>query len=185
MDTVGAATLATVLKQTRYGGAVAACGLAAGSDLPTTVLPHILRGREPARRGLGDGSRRGPGPGVGPARYRPAARHSWTRSRPSTASASCPTWPGRSWPGQVRGRRRRGRDRAVRMAPWQHILYSVESGVAHVVLNRPEKLNALGMGPGSNRVELAEALEAGRRGSGGRGDPGQRGRAARSARAAT
>src|SRR6202035_3966072 len=31
-------------KQTRYGGAVAACGLAAGSDLPTTVLPHILRG---------------------------------------------------------------------------------------------------------------------------------------------
>ena len=44
MDTVGAAPLATVLKQTRYGGAVAACGLAAGSDLPTTVLPHILRG---------------------------------------------------------------------------------------------------------------------------------------------
>ena len=45
------------------------------------------------------------------------------------------------------------------MAPWQHILYSVESGVAHVVLNRPERLNALGIGPGSNRVELAEALE--------------------------
>ena len=44
VDTVGAAPLATVLKQTRYGGAVAACGLAAGSDLPTTVLPHILRG---------------------------------------------------------------------------------------------------------------------------------------------
>jgi enoyl-CoA hydratase/carnithine racemase len=42
---------------------------------------------------------------------------------------------------------------------WQHILYTVESGVAHVVLNRPEKLNALGMGPGSNRVELVEALE--------------------------
>jgi enoyl-CoA hydratase/carnithine racemase len=42
---------------------------------------------------------------------------------------------------------------------WQHILSSVESGVAHVVLNRPEKLNALGMGPGSNRVELVEALE--------------------------
>jgi acrylyl-CoA reductase (NADPH) len=44
VDTVGATPLATVLKQTRYGGAVAACGLAAGSDLPTTVLPHILRG---------------------------------------------------------------------------------------------------------------------------------------------
>jgi len=42
---------------------------------------------------------------------------------------------------------------------WNHVLYSVERGVAHVVLNRPEKLNALGMGPGSNRVELVEALE--------------------------
>src|ERR1039458_3005932 len=42
---------------------------------------------------------------------------------------------------------------------WQYILYNVDSGVAHVVLNHPEKLNALGMGPGSNRVELAEALE--------------------------
>jgi enoyl-CoA hydratase/carnithine racemase len=45
------------------------------------------------------------------------------------------------------------------VARWQHILYRVESGVAHVVLNRPEKLNALGIGPGSNRVELAEAME--------------------------
>jgi acrylyl-CoA reductase (NADPH) len=41
--TVGSQTLATVLAQTRYGGAVAACGLAGGSDLPTTVLPFILR----------------------------------------------------------------------------------------------------------------------------------------------
>jgi acrylyl-CoA reductase (NADPH) len=32
------------LKQTRYGGSIAACGLAGGSDLPTTVLPFILRG---------------------------------------------------------------------------------------------------------------------------------------------
>src|ERR1700761_5620767 len=52
-----------------------------------------------------------------------------------------------------------GADRAVHTGTWQHILYRVESGVAHVVLNRPEKLNALGMGPGSNRVELAEAME--------------------------
>jgi acrylyl-CoA reductase (NADPH) len=44
LDTVGSTTLATVLKQTRYGGSVAACGLAGGSDLPTTVLPFILRG---------------------------------------------------------------------------------------------------------------------------------------------
>ena len=45
------------------------------------------------------------------------------------------------------------------VGPWQHILYGVDSGVAHVVLNRPEKLNALGIGPGSNRAELAEAME--------------------------
>jgi glucose-6-phosphate isomerase len=36
--------LANVLAQTRYGGVVAACGLAQGSDLPATVLPFILRG---------------------------------------------------------------------------------------------------------------------------------------------
>ncbi|MDQ6696724.1 MAG: oxidoreductase [Actinomycetota bacterium] len=43
VDTVGGQTLATVLAQTRYRGAVAACGLVGGSDLPTTVLPFILR----------------------------------------------------------------------------------------------------------------------------------------------
>ena len=37
-------TLANVLAQTRYGGAVAACGLAQGMDLPATVAPFILRG---------------------------------------------------------------------------------------------------------------------------------------------
>jgi acrylyl-CoA reductase (NADPH) len=35
--------LANALAQTRYGGAVAACGLAQGMDLPTTVMPFILR----------------------------------------------------------------------------------------------------------------------------------------------
>jgi acrylyl-CoA reductase (NADPH) len=44
VDAVGGATLATVLRQTATGGAVAACGLAGGADLPTTVLPFILRG---------------------------------------------------------------------------------------------------------------------------------------------
>lgn len=43
VDTVGSRTLANVLAATRYGGAVAACGLAGGSDLPATVLPFILR----------------------------------------------------------------------------------------------------------------------------------------------
>lgn len=44
VDAVGSHTLANVLAQTRYGGAVAACGLAQGADLPATVMPHILRG---------------------------------------------------------------------------------------------------------------------------------------------
>lgn len=44
IDSVGSGTLATVLSMTRYGGAVAACGLAGGTDLPTSVMPFILRG---------------------------------------------------------------------------------------------------------------------------------------------
>jgi len=44
VDTVGSTTLANVLAQTVYGGAVAACGLAGGADLPASVMPHILRG---------------------------------------------------------------------------------------------------------------------------------------------
>lgn len=44
VDTVGGGTLANVLSQIGYGGAVAACGLAQSSDLPTTVLPFIIRG---------------------------------------------------------------------------------------------------------------------------------------------
>ena len=43
VDTVGSHTLANALAQTRYGGTVAACGLAQGMDLPTTVMPFILR----------------------------------------------------------------------------------------------------------------------------------------------
>jgi acrylyl-CoA reductase (NADPH) len=44
IDTVGSTTLANVLSMTRYGGAIAACGLAGGMDLPATVAPFILRG---------------------------------------------------------------------------------------------------------------------------------------------
>jgi acrylyl-CoA reductase (NADPH) len=44
VDAVGSTTLANLLSMTRYGGAVAACGLAGGMDLPTTVAPFILRG---------------------------------------------------------------------------------------------------------------------------------------------
>jgi acrylyl-CoA reductase (NADPH) len=44
VDAVGSTTLANVLSMTKYGGSVAACGLAGGMDLPTTVAPFILRG---------------------------------------------------------------------------------------------------------------------------------------------
>lgn len=44
VDVVGSTTLANVLAMTRYGGAIAACGLAGGMDLPASVAPFILRG---------------------------------------------------------------------------------------------------------------------------------------------
>ncbi len=44
VDCVGSKILAAVIAQLNYGGAVAACGLAGGNDLPTSVLPFILRG---------------------------------------------------------------------------------------------------------------------------------------------
>jgi acrylyl-CoA reductase (NADPH) len=44
IDSVGSQTLANLLAMTKYRGAVAACGLAGGMDLPTSVAPFILRG---------------------------------------------------------------------------------------------------------------------------------------------
>jgi acrylyl-CoA reductase (NADPH) len=44
VDVAGSTVLANMLSMMRYGGAVAACGLAAGMDLPTSVAPFILRG---------------------------------------------------------------------------------------------------------------------------------------------
>ncbi len=44
IDAVGGATLATILTQLRYGASVAACGLVGGSDLPSSVIPFLLRG---------------------------------------------------------------------------------------------------------------------------------------------
>ena len=44
IDVAGSTTLANVLSQMNYGGTVAACGLAQGMDLPTSVAPFILRG---------------------------------------------------------------------------------------------------------------------------------------------
>ncbi|MET0219574.1 MAG: MDR family oxidoreductase [Tardiphaga sp.] len=44
IDSVGSTTLANLLSMTKYHGAIAACGLAAGMDLPSSVAPFILRG---------------------------------------------------------------------------------------------------------------------------------------------
>jgi acrylyl-CoA reductase (NADPH) len=44
IDSVGSTTLANLLSMTKYGGAISACGLAAGMDLPSSVAPFILRG---------------------------------------------------------------------------------------------------------------------------------------------
>jgi acrylyl-CoA reductase (NADPH) len=44
VDSVGSTTLANLLSMTKYNGAIAACGLAAGMDLPGSVAPFILRG---------------------------------------------------------------------------------------------------------------------------------------------
>jgi acrylyl-CoA reductase (NADPH) len=44
IDSVGGNTLANAIAQTNYGGTITACGLVGGSDLPTTVMPFILRG---------------------------------------------------------------------------------------------------------------------------------------------
>jgi len=44
IDAVGGTTLATILTQLKYRASVAACGLAGGNDLPTTVIPFLLRG---------------------------------------------------------------------------------------------------------------------------------------------
>ena len=44
IDSVGSFTLANACAATKYGGAVAACGLAQGADFPATVMPFILRG---------------------------------------------------------------------------------------------------------------------------------------------
>jgi len=44
VDSVGSATLANVLAQANYGAVITSCGLAQGADLPTTVMPFILRG---------------------------------------------------------------------------------------------------------------------------------------------
>jgi acrylyl-CoA reductase (NADPH) len=103
IDAVGGTTLATVLRQTAYCGAVAACGLAGGADLPTTVHPFILRGV----RLLGVDSSQAP------AERRARAWARIARDLPldvldglttEIALADVPAWSEKILAGQVRGR---------------------------------------------------------------------------------
>jgi acrylyl-CoA reductase (NADPH) len=103
VDAVGGAALGTVLRQTAYGGAVAACGLAGGTDLPVTVLPFILRGV----RLLGVDSVQAP---------RDRRERAWARVARDLSPelldsltteiplAEVPAWSERILAGQVRGR---------------------------------------------------------------------------------
>jgi acrylyl-CoA reductase (NADPH) len=103
VDAVGSAVLGSVLRQTAYGGAVAACGLAGGTDLPVTVLPFILRGV----RLLGVDSVAAP---------REARERAWARIArdlpadlldgltTEIALSDVPAWSDKILAGQVRGR---------------------------------------------------------------------------------
>ena len=73
IDVAGSHTLANVLSMTKYGGTVAACGLAQGMDLATSVAPFILRGVTLAGIEFGDGAKAARDRGLGPpgARSRP------------------------------------------------------------------------------------------------------------------
>jgi acrylyl-CoA reductase (NADPH) len=59
LDTVGSVPLANVCITVKYRGAVAACGLAQGLDLPTSMLPYLLPQRHPLRHRFGHGAVRG------------------------------------------------------------------------------------------------------------------------------
>jgi acrylyl-CoA reductase (NADPH) len=60
VDAVGGAMLARVLGQVKYGGSVAAVGLAGGAGLPATVIPFLLQGREPSGHRQRDAALREP-----------------------------------------------------------------------------------------------------------------------------
>ena len=103
IDSVGATTLANVLAGTRYGGAVAACGLAGGMDVPTTVAPFILRAVSLLGIELGDVPAGGAAGGVEALGFRPRSRQIADDDQRNSASGGAGRGsgnPGRphSWP---------------------------------------------------------------------------------------
>ena len=84
IDVAGSHTLANVLSMTKYGGTVAACGLAQGMDLGDLGGPVHPARRDARRYRLGDGAQGGPRRGLGPpgARSRPRQAHGHDRDAP-------------------------------------------------------------------------------------------------------
>jgi acrylyl-CoA reductase (NADPH) len=103
VDALGSHTLVNALAQTRYGGVVAACGLAQGMDLPGSVAPFILRGvtlagidSVMAPRALRQQAWDRLARDLDPARLE--------RIATEIALADCPAWADRLMKGEVRGR---------------------------------------------------------------------------------
>ena len=121
VDAVGSHTLANALAQTRYGGVVAACGLAQGHDLPATVMPFILRGVDARRHRQRDGAAGACARPRGSAWRATSIRPRSTRSREEIALDGAIAKARALIDGKVRGRvvvasaalRRRRRVRAV------------------------------------------------------------------------
>ena len=97
VDSVGSHTLANACAQTRYGGAVAACGLAQGMDFPATVAPFILRGVSPARRRQRDGAQAAAAGRLGAPRPATWIRRCSIRSPRRSLSPTRSTPPVGSW----------------------------------------------------------------------------------------
>ena len=117
IDAVGSTTLANVLSMTRYGGAVAACGLAGGMDLPTSVAPFILRGVSSLRHRFRDvpdrppaGGLETPGNRTGPPKFGCNDQRNW----PFRGSGS-----GGGHPGRPNSRPNRGQNRVNMFRIWR------------------------------------------------------------------
>ena len=117
IDSVGATTLANVLAGTRYGGAVAACGLAGGMDLPTTVAPFILRAVSLLGHRLGDVPAGGAPGGLETLGFRPRSRQIADDDQRNSASggAGC----GSGDPGRPHSRPNRGQNPVNAFRIWR------------------------------------------------------------------